>query len=155
MNLCREIIFHKGPEIGKKAREILWRRGFYQFIAFAKKNYKNNTSESSKSLNDATLNEFLLHGIINYKDICRKMEEIYDLDLKLLIDFSILQFEEKDSSYKNECKNSMPTSGEKSLELISFALETIHSSLICLGDLHRYEFVISHYIKLYKLSIYI
>lgn len=142
VELCRQIIFNNGHQLGKKAREILWRRGFYQFISFAKKYARNSSSESSESAqktDEEVLRNFLKNGIINYKDLARKMEEIYDLDLKLLIDFTILKIDEEDiSAFKNEDVHLITAGGEKSLEIISFALETIHSSLLSLGDLHRY-----------------
>lgn len=141
VELCRQIIFNNGYQLGKKSREILWRRGFYQFISFAKKySRSSSSSESDVAQNDEdTLRSFLKNGILNYKDLARKMEDIYDLDLKLLIDFTILKIDDEDLPvFKNENVHSITAGGEKSLDIISFALETIHSSLLSLGDLHRY-----------------
>lgn len=140
--MCRQIILNNRDQLGKKSREILWRRGFYQFISFAKKYSRTlSLTESCDVINndEHALRNFLGNGILNYKDLARKMEEIYDLDLKLLIDFTILNIDENDLPvFKNENVHLITASGEKSLDVISFALETIHSALLSLGDLHRY-----------------
>ncbi|KAL5281743.1 SMG5 family protein [Megaselia abdita] len=142
VELCRQIIFNNGHQLGKKSREILWRRGFYQFISFAKKYSRSSSSSESSDVaqnDEETLRAFLKNGILNYKDLARKMEEIYDLDLKLLIDFTILTIDEEDLPvFKDENVHLISAGGEKSLDIISFALETIHSSFLSLGDLHRY-----------------
>lgn len=120
-------------------REVMWRRGYYEFIAFVKKHMHKQGADKECM---QKLERFLCAGIFNYKRLSAKMEEIYDLDLKYLIDFSIIS-----EGYISDCISDTAVSKElepsqaavdKSLEAVSFALDTIHSSLLSLGDLHRY-----------------
>ncbi|EDW03228.1 protein SMG5 [Drosophila grimshawi] len=140
VQLCKQIIFKDYQSVGKKVREVMWRRGYYEFIAYVKKNMHKQTSNDVEYLQK--LERFLCAGIFNYKRLSSKMEEIYDLDLKYLIDFSIIS-----EGYISDCisdtsvnKEMEPSQAavDKSLEAVSFALDTIHSSLLSLGDLHRY-----------------
>ncbi|KAM8715209.1 hypothetical protein ACLKA7_002282 [Drosophila subpalustris] len=139
VQLCKQIIFKDYQSVGKKVREVMWRRGYYEFIAFVKKqSHKQGTDPE----NMQKLERFLCAGIFNYKRLSAKMEEIYDLDLKYLIDFSIIS-EGYISDFigdSNVSKEMEPSQAavDKSLEAVSFALDTIHSSLLSLGDLHRY-----------------
>lgn len=134
------LLFKDHEVAGKKSREVLWRKGFYDFIAIFKRNWRKDEKGGVDSVYRDKLREFLLEGITLYKKIVLKMESIYDLDWKYLIDFTIIneknQIDEEDVSNKI-----IPINGytpEKALEAINYALETIHSSLLSLGDLHRY-----------------
>ncbi|XP_013114587.2 nonsense-mediated mRNA decay factor SMG5 [Stomoxys calcitrans] len=151
VQLCIQIIFRDYQSVGKRAREIMWRKGYYEFIAYVKKNWTKelkDTAQPGAKENIQKIERFLCAGILNYKRIAAKMEEIYDLDLKYLIDFSIIS-----DSYLKELKDKEKQSKDdgwldvdeihnyavdKSLDAVSFALDTIHSSLLSLGDLHRY-----------------
>lgn len=126
--------------VGKKVREVMWRRGYYEFIAFVKKHSHKQGLNSDHMLK---LERFLCDGIFNYKRLSAKMEEIYDLDLKYLIDFSIISegyISDFVTDASGQSKEMEPSHAavDKSLEAVSFALDTIHSSLLSLGDLHRY-----------------
>lgn len=166
VQLCKQIIFKDFQSIGKKAREILWRKGYYEFIAYVKKNWNKELKDVAGNPiaqeNLQKLERFLCAGISNYKRMAAKMEEIYDLDLKFLIDFTIIhegsggcgqllrEFEEKAGGDKRDAEPFVVV--DKSLEAVSFALDTIHSSLLSLGDLHRYfiDFRIDSKLKITK-----
>jgi len=110
----------------------------------------------------------LCAGIFNYKRLSARMEEIYDLDLKYLIDFSIISdgYISDMIGETKETSHSSTQAVDKSLEAVSFALDTIHSSLLSLGDLHRYfldfridsklsiskEQVAKYYLEAFKLN---
>ncbi|CAD6997367.1 unnamed protein product [Ceratitis capitata] len=163
VQLCKKIVFKDYQSVGKKAREIMWRKGYYEFIAYVKKNWHRelkDTTQPSSQDNLQKLERFLCAGISNYKRMAAKMEEIYDLDLKYLIDFTIIS-----ENYIREMENKqIPDSNcvggdisaahpvDKSLEAVSFALDTIHSALLSLGDLHRYflDFRIDTHLKITK-----
>ncbi|XP_037957394.1 protein SMG5 [Teleopsis dalmanni] len=149
VNLCKDLVFKDHQVIGKKAREIMWRKGYYEFIAYAKRNWHREYKDASPSeIQEAykKLECFLLGGIRNYKRVSAKMEEVYDLDLKNLIDFKAISdsinYEISDNNlndcYDTDMIDMTNIVADKSLEAISFALDTIHSSLLSLGDLHRY-----------------
>lgn len=110
VQLCIQIIFKDFQSVGKKAREIMWRKGYYEFIAYVKKNWAKelkDTTQQGAQENIQKLERFLCAGILNYKRIAAKMEEIYDLDLKYLIDFSIIN-----DGYLKEIKDKDRSSGE-------------------------------------------
>jgi len=169
VQLCKQIIFKDYQSVGKKVREVMWRRGYYEFIAFVKKSWhKQGQDAATAQENMQKLERFLCAGIFNYKRLSARMEEIYDLDLKYLIDFSIIS-DGYISDMIGETKEMSHTGTQavdKSLEAVSFALDTIHSSLLSLGDLHRYfldfridsklsiskEQVAKYYLEAFKLN---
>ncbi|KAH8410151.1 hypothetical protein KR009_007024 [Drosophila setifemur] len=169
VQLCKQIIFKDYQSVGKKVREVMWRRGYYEFIAFVKKSWhKQGLDAATAQENMQKLERFLCAGIFNYKRLSSRMEEIYDLDLKYLIDFSIISDGYISDMIGNSKESSNPGTQavDKSLEAVSFALDTIHSSLLSLGDLHRYfldfridsklsiskEQVAKYYLEAFKLN---
>ncbi|KAH8287817.1 hypothetical protein KR018_000752, partial [Drosophila ironensis] len=169
VQLCKQIIFKDYQSVGKKVREVMWRRGYYEFIAFVKKNWHNQGGDATVAQeNMQKLERFLCAGIFNYKRLSARMEEIYDLDLKYLIDFSIISdgYISDMIGDSKELSHSGTQAVDKSLEAVSFALDTIHSSLLSLGDLHRYfldfridsklriskEQVAKYYLEAFKLN---
>ncbi|XP_075150462.1 smg5 nonsense mediated mRNA decay factor [Haematobia irritans] len=151
VQLCIQIIFKDYQSVGKRAREIMWRKGYYEFIAYVKKNWGKELKDTSQPGAEESIQKierFLCAGILNYKRIAAKMEEIYDLDLKYLIDFTIIsdtylkELKEKEKQNKGDTWLDVDDINnyavDKSLDAVSFALDTIHSSLLSLGDLHRY-----------------
>ncbi|XP_068150832.1 nonsense-mediated mRNA decay factor SMG5 [Drosophila tropicalis] len=168
VQLCKQIIFKDYQSVGKKVREVMWRRGYYEFIAYVKKNWHKQGQQDgglTSQENILKLEKFLCAGIFNYKRLSSRMEEIYDLDLKYLIDFSIIS-EGYISDLMSEGSDVNTQAVDKSLEAVSFALDTIHSSLLSLGDLHRYfldfridsklsiskEQVAKYYLEAFKLN---
>lgn len=128
---CELLIFNDFENIGKKSREILWRKGCYNAIARTKNIWKKNReplTDEEKFL----LREFLLNGISVLKKIILRFEKEFDLDLRFIIDFKIIE--------ENHVPNELNPDVKKlrALNEISFALETVHSFLISIGDLHRY-----------------
>ncbi|KAH8239003.1 hypothetical protein KR038_011829 [Drosophila bunnanda] len=169
VQLCKQIIFKDYQSVGKKVREVMWRRGYYEFIAFVKKTWhKQGLDASTAQENMQKLERFLCAGIFNYKRLSSRMEEIYDLDLKYLIDFSIISdgYISDMIGDSHEASHAGTQAVDKSLEAVSFALDTIHSSLLSLGDLHRYfldfriesklsiskEQVAKYYLEAFKLN---
>ncbi|XP_017132238.1 protein SMG5 isoform X2 [Drosophila elegans] len=169
VQLCKQIIFKDYQSVGKKVREVMWRRGYYEFIAFVKKTWhKQGQDAANAQENMQKLERFLCAGIFNYKRLSARMEEIYDLDLKYLIDFSIISdgYISDMIGDTKEASHSGTQAVDKSLEAVSFALDTIHSSLLSLGDLHRYfldfridsklsiskEQVAKYYLEAFKLN---
>ncbi|XP_017037332.1 nonsense-mediated mRNA decay factor SMG5 isoform X1 [Drosophila kikkawai] len=169
VQLCKQIIFKDYQSVGKKVREVMWRRGYYEFIAFVKKAWhKQGLDAAATQENMQKLERFLCAGIFNYKRLSSRMEEIYDLDLKYLIDFSIISdgYISDMIGDSKEASHAGTQAVDKSLEAVSFALDTIHSSLLSLGDLHRYfldfriesklsigkEQVAKYYLEAFKLN---
>ncbi|KAL9874816.1 smg5 nonsense mediated mRNA decay factor isoform 2-T2 [Glossina fuscipes fuscipes] len=168
VQLCKHLIFKDYLSVGKKAREIMWHKGYYEFIAYVKKNWSKELSDTNQpgvADNIQKLEKFLCAGILNYKRIAARMEEIYDLDLKYLIDFSIINegyikemphhhhFKDREARGDGcEIEEFNSYALDKSVEAVSFALDTIHSCLLSLGDLHRYflDFRIDSKLKITK-----
>lgn len=155
VNQSESLIFQSNILIGKKSREILWRKGFYDFISLAKRfgaTYKklegseddtasnaitdNNTQQSNELIS------LIFEGIAKYKSIVVRMEHVYQLDLRNIVDFSLLDPEPMSLSlnHKNGIQHELPndTNINFSLEMINYALETVHAALLSIGDLHRY-----------------
>lgn len=163
---CETLMFEDFECIGKRARGVMWRKGYYEIISLAKRIWKSSTNpKTSEDLN--SIKEFILDGIKNIKRIIIKFEKKFCLDLKYVIDFSIINNNIKECN----CEEFGDTDiGEFEKEIftlneISYALETIHSLLISLGDLHRYyidfdqkheivtsELVTKYYIEAFKLN---
>lgn len=127
------ILDHEG--IWKKSREILWRKGYYDFIAFVKKYWHKEEKENNNTKYREKLRELILEGIANYKMIAAKIEQIFDLNLQYSIDFSIIK-DQKASEVQSTIANGFIIS--KSIETNTYALEIVHASFLSLGDLHRY-----------------
>lgn len=116
--------------IGKKAREILWRKVFYDSISTSKtilrKSGTNLTSEDRH-----LLYTFIESAIHQYKLLILKFDDIFNLDLRNSIDFNIVT--SGADTFERQISKEIYTVNET-----CHALENIHSFLINLGDLNRY-----------------
>jgi protein SMG5 len=129
LKVIDSILLEDFESFGKKIRDILWRKVYYDPISIAKRILKHQ-----KTLNDHDLKQlssFIKSAIKNYKTLILKFEELFSLDLRNVIDFSIIDNEIEPIEKRSE--KIQYTTFET-----SHANETIHMFLICLGDLHRY-----------------
>ncbi|XP_059619168.1 nonsense-mediated mRNA decay factor SMG5 [Phlebotomus argentipes] len=124
---CEYLIYQDDETVSPKARVLLWRKGFYEPIAMAKRLVRSKipTLEEMKSLE-----EFILSAIERLKVIFITVERRFDLDLKFLIDLGIFGCA--------DVKTDVEKSENLSVASRSYALDTIHALAISLGDLHRY-----------------
>lgn len=128
--LIESILLEDFESVGKKARDILWRKVYYDPISTSKKLWK----QQARSLQpDETfeLVNFIKDAIKRYKTLILMFEDVFNLDLRHIIDFAIIA----NGAFAFEKK------AEKEIYTVSemgHAMETIHSFLVCLGDLHRY-----------------
>lgn len=175
------LIFQSNILIGKKSREILWRKGFYDFISLAKR-FGATVKKTEKSTKDAPtvaaaaaaaatenyqsneLIALIFEGIAKYKSIVVRMEHVYQLDLRNIIDFSLLDPDDVETTI--QCNVENDPSINFSLDTINYALETVHAALLSIGDLHRYfidfnfdkphiirrEFAAKFYFEAFKLN---
>lgn len=128
--LIESILLEDFEQIGKKTREILWRKVYYDPISTSKKIWKKSCSDLCNE--DALLlSNFIRGAIRHYKTLILKFEDMFNLDLRCTIDFSIIANEA--DSFEKRTEKEMYTKNET-----NHALETIYCFLICLGDLHRY-----------------
>lgn len=162
-----KLIFQPIVAIGKRSREILWRKGFYEFISLTKRfsatSAKGKASPSNEFHQSDAIIKLIFQGIAKYKAIIVQMELDYNLDLRNIVDFTLLD-------QTNDSVVIMPnghnTDCNYTLELINFALETVHAALLSLGDLHRYfidfnfdkpqairrDFAAKYYFEAFKLN---
>lgn len=128
------LIFQPNITIGKKSREVLWRKGYYDFISITKRirtaEAKQQPTITGPDLQLMQLMQLINEGISKYKAIIVRLERSYQLDLRNIVDFTLLD----QSSMKYEDSED----GTFTLEMINFTLETVHAALLSLGDLHRY-----------------
>lgn len=158
---CVSLLFEDYETVGKKAREILWRKGYYDLIAIFKKHYqqlqqqwKNNgdgavqLAEREQQLKQGA-ERLLLDGINHLKVIILRLAQIFNLDnMKYLVSYGLLENYDDDLLVRESgCYENLKLDEERSEEdkkviytkqEVSFALESIHSLLTALGDLHRY-----------------
>uniref|UniRef100_A0A336LTY4 CSON015414 protein n=1 Tax=Culicoides sonorensis TaxID=179676 RepID=A0A336LTY4_CULSO len=114
--------------LGKKAREILWRKAYYDFISLAKHIFSKNKNNEGMSSVEGLIHE----GILVFKTIILKLEQEFALDLKDTVDMTIIKDSEiikLDIKQENE---------HHTMSEISYAWDVIHASLISIGDLYRY-----------------
>ena len=125
-----DILLADFESIGKKNREILWRKVYYDNISAAKKLWRQDPS-CHKGSDVQKLITFIEGGITHYKTLILKFEDTFSLDIRFIIDFAIIA--NGASAFDKKLEKEIYTVNE-----ISHALDCIHSFLICLGDLHRY-----------------
>ncbi|KAL7040285.1 hypothetical protein ACKWTF_000340 [Chironomus riparius] len=128
--LIESILLEDFENIGRKTRDILWRKVYYDPISTSKKLWKKREIDLCHS-EVLCLSNFIREGINHYKTLILKFEDTFNLDIRYIIDFSIIA----------NGANAFEKKSEKEIYTVNetnHALETIHSFLICLGDLHRY-----------------
>lgn len=125
------LIFLNHDTIGKRAREIFWRKGFYDIISVAKRLWPQLDKPEHKMC------EFLLDAIWKFKTIVVKLESDYELNLRYTIDFSLFDITSS-TELQVRRKNSTADNTIFPWETINYALETVHAMLLSIGDLHRY-----------------
>lgn len=158
---CVTLIFEDYETVGKKAREILWRKGYYDLITVFKKHHQQlqqqwKTTECERAelaRNEQQLKQgaerLLLDGINHLKVIVLRMAQIFNMDnLKNLVSYRLLEnYDDELLVQESGCYENLKLEVERSDEdkkviytkqEIAFALESIHSLLTALGDLHRY-----------------
>lgn len=143
---CEDAFFDDQDCVSPKPREILWRKGYYDTISMAKrfvhKHYKSQAAlDGSVLAGMDKLCAFIEEGIMRLKKIIVRIEADYNLDLKYLVDFTLFGNGEEAELQLDQFPSHEEIPINKkitSLEIINFALESIHSLIISLGDLHRY-----------------
>lgn len=137
---CEQLLFQPNVQMAKKSREILWRKGYYDYIAIAKRlkvAAKKSAAAAAPPLNVHAIVEFIRAGIDAYKTLVIRIERDYELDLRNIVDFSLL-VPLTDRAAAAESTESSSLQRHK-LDVINFALETVHAIILSIGDLHRYQ----------------
>lgn len=116
--------------IGKKTRDILWRKVYYDPISISKKFWKQQSSSLKEEENFQLIN-FIKNAIKHYKTLILMFEDFFSLDLRRIIDFGIIA--NGAGAFEKKSEKEIYTVNE-----MNHAMETIHIFLVCLGDLHRY-----------------
>lgn len=160
---CVTLLFEDFETVGKKAREILWRKGYYDLITVFKKHALHLQQRRKSALRGDELarveadeqllrqgvERLLLDGVNHLKVIVLRLGQIFNLDrLKYVVSYELLEnYDDELLVRESSCYESLNLKEERSDEEkkviytkqeISFALESIHSLLTSLGDLHRY-----------------
>lgn len=146
---CEDAMFSDQDSVSHKPRELLWRKGYYDTISLAKRfihqHWKSQSALESRHNNYVTapaldgtdkLCLFIEEGMLRLKKMVIRIDQDYDLDLKYIVDFSLFENGEVAIPVEHEV---VPINKKiTSLEIINFALESIHAIIVSLGDLHRY-----------------
>jgi protein SMG5 len=147
---CEILLFEDLEVVGKKSREIMWRKGYYDVITSSKKLWK--LTGSADDAEKEHLQRLLLEGINRFKYIILNFERKFRLDLKLLLNFKLLNDVDEtaigrsvcpeDETMLDEWQRSLSPSAQKTEHYTrneqTYTRTTIHALLISLGDLHRY-----------------
>ncbi|XP_058818951.1 nonsense-mediated mRNA decay factor SMG5-like [Topomyia yanbarensis] len=158
---CVTLLFEDYETVGKKAREILWRKGYYDLISvFKKHHYQLQQQRKHAAAGDVNLEKneqllkqgierLLLDGMNHLKVIVLRLAQIFNLDnMRYLVSYALLEnyddelLVRESSCYENLNLKEERNDDEKKVmytkQEIAFAFESIHSLLTALGDLHRY-----------------
>lgn len=130
VELVESILLEDFESIGKKTKEILWRKVYYDPVSIAKKLWKQNSNNLSKE-EIAQLTIFLKNAIVHYKTLILRFEDLFNLELRFIIDFAIIA--NGADAFEKKSEKEIYTVNE-----MNHGMETIHAFLVCLGDLHRY-----------------
>lgn len=132
---CEDVIFEDQDCISPTPREILWRKGYYDTISTAKRLiYKTKPDPASDGF--TLLNAYIVDGIDRLKKVILGIEDAYNLDLQYVIDFGL--FTTDPTVFQNGHEEVPINKKITSLDIINYALESMHSLIISVGDLHRY-----------------
>lgn len=165
-----ELIYQTEYEaIGRKSREILWFKGYYDLISLAKRLWKKSDNNAVRP--EEQMSNLIIEGISHFKGIIVNLERIFKLDLRNTVDFSFVDKYENDLYTSIQMNGSAQMNGtdvnehKSSAEVTKYAMETIHALLISLGDLHRYfidfnfnmpkiskDFAANYYFEAFKLN---
>lgn len=129
LGLIDAILMEDFENVGKKTREILWRKVYYDPISISKRLRKQHADDKDETFQ--LLVNFIKNAIKHYKTLILKFEDLFSLDLRYIIDFGIIA--NGADAFEKRSEKELYTLNE-----INYALETIHAFLVCLGDLHRY-----------------
>uniref|UniRef100_A0A1Q3FF31 Putative nonsense-mediated mrna decay protein n=1 Tax=Culex tarsalis TaxID=7177 RepID=A0A1Q3FF31_CULTA len=157
---CVTLLFEDFETVGKKAREILWRKGYYDLITVFKKHAQQlqqqrksghdlGRLEADEKLLRQGVERLLLDGINHLKVIVLRLGQIFNQDrLKYVVSYELLEnYDDELLVRESSCYENLNLKEERSDEEkrviytkqeISFALESVHALLTSLGDLHRY-----------------
>lgn len=125
--------------IGRKCREILWFKGYYDLISLAKRLWKKNQGGGNNKRAEDQISNLIIEGIGHFKLLIVNLERKFSLELRDVVDFSFLDTYEKNLYTAVANQNGISRNENRSQdEVTKYAMETIHSLLISLGDLHRY-----------------
>lgn len=124
---CEKLVFLDSTNYGKKALELLWRKVYYDTVTAAKK-FRETDND-----NDSYLFTHIVCGIGHFHHFISRLETENKVQFKEL-DYTHLH---KDEEFHETTE--IPTDDE-----IQFSRSALHSCLIYLGDLCRYQVEIFH-----------
>lgn len=121
---CERLIFSDPCVYGRKGEELLWRKGFYEVISTAKRLKKQEYTTQEKCNIQSHINS----GIGYYHHYLARLQQEFDYNLSGYIDFPLVIDQEL-------------VKGNKKIEdnLLEWMKQSLHRTLIYLGDLCRYK----------------
>lgn len=125
IKLCEQLMIGEFENLGRKAREILWRKAYYEPITLCRKIFNNGKNEADLQ----RVKEFLDKGLYQLKRLVVIFERKFGLKLKDTINLELL----KDVGDIGDVVNEHFTKME-----ISYAWDIVHATLISIGDMYRY-----------------
>ncbi|XP_035447280.2 nonsense-mediated mRNA decay factor SMG5 [Spodoptera frugiperda] len=124
---CEKLLFLDPINYGKKSLELLWRKVYYETVSTAKKLRETDND------NDSYLFTHIVCGIGHFHHFISRIEGEMKIHVK---EIDYISFHLDEESVEN---NQIPTDDETQL-----SRSILHSCLIYLGDLSRYQVEIFH-----------
>lgn len=120
---CEKLIFADPLIYGRKAQELLWRKGYYETVSAAKRLHVNN------KVHDELVLAHIYSGIGHYHNLISRIQMEMDVSVINMLDYPIVDIEFDSDDSKNG----------KREELVQWAKSAIQICLVYLGDLSRYK----------------
>lgn len=129
--LCQDLMLNDVENIGKKSREILWRKAYYDIVSLAKRILSKTDPKASQQDDLILLEGLLKEGITTFKKLILTFEHKFDLGLKDTIDLNPIKNPIMEIPvFENQ---------HHTMEEISYAWDVVHGCLMSIGDLYRYH----------------
>lgn len=146
---CERLMFLDPLGHGRKAEELLWRKGYYEPFAFSK---RIRAGSVWNPVERAFLQAHLLSGVGHYQNIILRLQVEFNIDLRGVLDFPLLVCDEglpkrstligKKSLIKNNNFTTAMTLAKKRTHdqsgTLDWANHAVYRCLLYLGDLSRY-----------------
>lgn len=135
---CEQLMFVDFESLGRKAREILWRKGYYEPISICRKVSDDDPNKEKVGLllivgyislkNFLQVEAFLVAGIRQLKTLILNFDKKFNLDT---INLALIQ--DQDVSCNPDILKDHHT-----MEETRYAWDIVHLTMLSIGDLYRY-----------------
>ncbi|KAK3097945.1 hypothetical protein FSP39_014736 [Pinctada imbricata] len=131
---CERLMFYNPAEYGRKAEEVLWRKVFYDTIQLVKKNRRHVRPGSSL---EAAFRTHLAGATGYYNHLLFRLQTEFGLCLHGILDLYLMPDTKPGLKKSSLVQNSRRK--DVTPAVLEWANKACHRTLICLGDIARYQ----------------